>query len=52
MIKVLNPGSIPAPSGSYVHGLEVPANARLLFIAAMALGAAIHRFALTPRRSA
>jgi 2-iminobutanoate/2-iminopropanoate deaminase len=38
MIKVLNPGSIPAPSGSYVHGLEVPANARLLFIAGQTPG--------------
>jgi 2-iminobutanoate/2-iminopropanoate deaminase len=25
--------SIPAPSGAYVHGIEVPANARTLFIA-------------------
>ena len=38
MIKVLNPASIPAPSGSYVHGLEVPPNARLLFIAGQTPG--------------
>ena len=38
MIKVLTPKSIPAPSGSYVHGMEVPANARLLFIAGQTPG--------------
>ena len=38
MIKVVTPKSIPAPSGSYVHGLEVPPNARLLFIAGQTPG--------------
>ncbi|MSQ51809.1 MAG: RidA family protein [Betaproteobacteria bacterium] len=38
MIKVLIPKTIPAPSGSYVHGMEVPANARLLFIAGQTPG--------------
>ena len=38
MIKSLNPATIPAPSGSYVHGLDVPPNARLLFIAGQTPG--------------
>ncbi|MFM9971879.1 MAG: RidA family protein [Burkholderiales bacterium] len=38
MIKTLNPSTIPAPSGSYVHGLEAPPNARLLFIAGQTPG--------------
>ena len=38
MIKIFNPKSIPAPSGSYVHGMEVPPNARLLFIAGQTPG--------------
>ena len=38
MIKVLSPQSIPAPSGSYAHGMEVPPNARLLFIAGQTPG--------------
>jgi 2-iminobutanoate/2-iminopropanoate deaminase len=38
MTKVLSPKSIPAPSGSYVHGMEVPPNARLLFIAGQTPG--------------
>ncbi len=29
---VRNPASIAAPAGRYVHGIEVPANARLLFV--------------------
>lgn len=29
---VRNPASIAAPAGRYVHGVEVPANARLLYI--------------------
>jgi enamine deaminase RidA (YjgF/YER057c/UK114 family) len=38
MIKAFNPKSIPAPSGSYVHGMEIPPNARLLFIAGQTPG--------------
>ena len=38
MIKTITPASIPAPSGSYVHGLDVPPNARLLFIAGQTPG--------------
>ena len=38
MIKVLNPESIPAPSGSYCHGMLVPPNARMLFIAGQTPG--------------
>lgn len=40
MIKGFNPTSIPAPSGSYIHGIDVPANARLLFIAGQTPGRA------------
>ncbi len=32
MIRSFNPKSIATPAGTYVHGIEVPANARLLFI--------------------
>lgn len=38
MIEVLNPQSIPAPSGSYCHGMMVPPNARMLFIAGQTPG--------------
>jgi len=38
MIEILTPKSIPAPSGSYVHGMVVPANARMLFIAGQTPG--------------
>ena len=30
MAKVLNPSSIAAPAAAYAHGVEVPANARLI----------------------
>jgi 2-iminobutanoate/2-iminopropanoate deaminase len=33
MIKAFNPKSIAAPSGSYIHGMELPRNSRLVFIA-------------------
>ena len=32
MIRAFNPKSIAAPAGTYIHGIEVPANARLLFV--------------------
>ncbi len=32
MIQSFNPKSIATPAGTYIHGIEVPANARLLFI--------------------
>ena len=32
MIRAFNPKSIAAPVATYIHGIEVPANARLLFI--------------------
>jgi len=32
MIRGFNPKSIAAPVAAYIHGIEVPANARLLFI--------------------
>ncbi len=38
MIHSFNPGSIPAPSGTYTHGIEVPPNARVLFIAGQTPG--------------
>ena len=38
MIKAFNPKSIAAPSGSYIHGIEVPREARLLFIAGQTPG--------------
>src|SRR4051794_5144025 len=38
MLKRFNPKTIPAPSGSYIHGIEVPPNARLLFIAGQTPG--------------
>ena len=31
-LKVHNPAAIAAPAGRYVHGIEVPPNARLLFV--------------------
>ena len=33
MFKVHNPSSVHAPSSTYVHGIEIPPNARLLYIA-------------------
>jgi len=33
---VRNPASIAAPAGRYVHGIEVPATARLLFVSGQA----------------
>jgi len=42
-------GLCPGPA---IAALAIKPAPALLFIAAMALGAAIHRFALTPRRSA
>lgn len=38
MLHSLNPASIPAPSGTYTHGIEVPPNARVLFIAGQTPG--------------
>jgi 2-iminobutanoate/2-iminopropanoate deaminase len=38
MVRPFNPPSIPAPSGSYIHGIEVPPNARLLFISGQTPG--------------
>jgi 2-iminobutanoate/2-iminopropanoate deaminase len=38
VITSINPKSIAPPSGSYAHGIEVPANARLLFIAGQTPG--------------
>jgi enamine deaminase RidA (YjgF/YER057c/UK114 family) len=38
MIRSFNPGSIAAPSGTYTHGIDVPPNARLLFIAGQTPG--------------
>jgi 2-iminobutanoate/2-iminopropanoate deaminase len=38
MTKAFNPKTIPAPSGSYTHGMEVGPNARLLFIAGQTPG--------------
>jgi 2-iminobutanoate/2-iminopropanoate deaminase len=32
MIRAFNPKSIAKPQANYIHGIEVPANARLLFI--------------------
>ena len=32
MIRAFNPKTIAAPVATYIHGIEVPANARLLFI--------------------
>lgn len=32
MMKAFNPGSIAAPVGSYVHGMEVPPGARVLYV--------------------
>ena len=37
-IKRFNPPTIPAPSGSYIHGIDVPASARILFIAGQTPG--------------
>jgi enamine deaminase RidA (YjgF/YER057c/UK114 family) len=37
-IKRFNPSTIPAPSGSYIHGIDVPASARILFIAGQTPG--------------
>ena len=39
-IRSFNPQSIPAPSGSYIHGIEVPADAKILFIAGQTPGKA------------
>jgi 2-iminobutanoate/2-iminopropanoate deaminase len=39
-IKAFNPKTIPAPSGSYIHGIELPPNARILFIAGQTPGRA------------
>jgi len=33
MFKTHNPKSIAPPAATYVHGLEIPANARLFFVA-------------------
>ena len=33
MLKRHNPASVHAPAGKYSHGLEVPANARFLWVA-------------------
>lgn len=33
MLRKFNPKSIAPPAATYVHGLEVPPNARLLFVA-------------------
>jgi enamine deaminase RidA (YjgF/YER057c/UK114 family) len=38
MIKSFNPSSIPAPSGTYIHGIELPPNARVLFLAGQTPG--------------
>jgi enamine deaminase RidA (YjgF/YER057c/UK114 family) len=38
MIRAFNPKSIAAPSGSYIHGIDVPPGARLLFIAGQTPG--------------
>jgi len=32
MFKYITPGEIPPPFATYSHGVEVPANARLLFV--------------------
>ena len=32
MFKVHNPKTIPAPPSNFVHGVEVPANARTLYV--------------------
>jgi 2-iminobutanoate/2-iminopropanoate deaminase len=39
-IRSFNPPSIPAPAGSYIHGIEVPADAKILFIAGQTPGRA------------
>ncbi len=33
MFKVHNPDAVAKPSSTYVHGIEIPPNARVLFIA-------------------
>jgi 2-iminobutanoate/2-iminopropanoate deaminase len=38
MVRGFNPPSIPAPSGSYIHGIEVPANARTVYVAGQTPG--------------
>lgn len=38
MIRSFNPKNIAAPSGSYIHGIEVPPGTRLLFIAGQTPG--------------
>ena len=38
MIRSFDPAAIAKPSGSYTHGIEVPPNARLLFIAGQTPG--------------
>ncbi|MCC6472271.1 MAG: RidA family protein [Burkholderiales bacterium] len=38
MVRAFDPPSIPKPSGSYTHGIEVDAGTRLLFVAGQTPG--------------
>jgi enamine deaminase RidA (YjgF/YER057c/UK114 family) len=38
MVRRFNPASIPAPSGSYIHGIEVPPGARTVYVAGQTPG--------------
>ena len=40
MVRGFNPASIPTPSGSYIHGIEVPPSARTVYVAGQTPGRA------------